>query len=649
MPALCSLRLDVYLPGGIDIDWSVSTDPEHVRPYLIAPQNYDGQEIDPITGAASIGTVDVGVIDVPIVAGDQSTGWMTARIGSIRGRRCVLRRYFGGAVGWILVADGPAGTPRLDASYSAYRWPIRDTREIERKLRAFNDGRSTAIVPFGAIEGFGAMPDDEWLMSPIKESAAVGVYGVNEGSQYGFRMGYVEFPWTDETTPTADLVIGKDGEAAVQTQGDGSGSQSPNADVLWRVAGDDDWNVARPRIPAPFVDGQLPFVEVDDGELLGDDVRAVRRVILWAKPIGEASDGTEPFDADSVDGVGESIEVIVRHRGKPTEQLPYYYEGTSGGLLADMYRGYLSGRDPYSEAAAIAGELYDPAGLQTLTAELAGSVRYDADRVALLTAPVLVRETDASDDARDWSERKIYAPSGWIPALDSAGLISPVSRARPSTVDGPALTDARTEPSPDWNGGEMIVTSVEVAYNRYFMPVFSNVAVEDDGLAIRPISIKYIDPDAQLTEGEKPVEYDGTAFSSVGDSAGNVLPDADIEPGSLLAQEARFEVLGRYRAGAQSMRVRVRRAEAPNVRAGDWCPAELSWFPNTETGLRGLAIDAVQVLSINDSECAWRYLLIEESPIATPPGYFDSGEVLEDEAGAGYFDSPEVLSDEPSP
>lgn len=649
MPALCSLRLDVYLPGGVDVDWSVSTDPANVRPYLIAPQNYDGQEIDPITGAATIGTVDVGVIDVPTVPGNKATGWMTARIGSIRGRRCLLRRWFGGAVGWITIADGPAGTPRLDASYSAYRWPIRDTREIERKLRAFNDGRSTSIVPFGAIEGFGNLGDDGWLMSPTKESPIVGVYGVNEGTQYGFRYGYVEFPWVDADTPTADLVIGKDGEAAIQTQGDGSGSQSPNADVLWRVAGDTEWNVARPRIPAPFTDGQLPFVEVDDGEILGDEVRAVRRVMLWAIPTGEDPDGTEAFDADAADGLGESIEVLIRHRGKPTDALPYYYEGTSGGLLADMYRGYLSGRDPYSEAAAIAGEFHDPAGLQSLTADLAGSVRYDAVRVALLTTPVLVRETDASDDARDWSERKIYAPSGWIPALDSTGRISPVSRARPSVVDGPNLTDARTEPSPDWNGGETIVTSVEVSYNRYFMPTYSSVAVEDDGLAVRPISIKYIDPDAMLTEGEQPVTYDGSAFSSVGDAAGNARTGADIEPGQLLAQESRFEVLGRYRAGAQSMRVRVRRAEAPNVRAGDWCPANLSWFPNTETGLRGLSIDAVQVLSINDSECAWRYLLIEESPIATPPGYFDSGEVLEDEAGAGYYDSPEVFSDEPSP
>lgn len=656
MPALCSLVLDVYLPGGLVVDWSVSTDSAHRRPYLIAPQNYDGQEIDPITGASSIGTVDVGVIDPATVAGDKSTGWMTARIGTIRGRRCVLRRWFGGAVGYITIADGPAGTPRLDASYSAYRWPIRDTREIERKLRAFNDGRTTSIVPRGAIEGFGDMGAGDWLKPPTKDDPLVGVYGVNEGSQYGFRMGYVDFAWQDSDSPFPIQVIGKDGESALNTQGDGNGSSLPNADILWRVVGDVEWNVARPYIPPPFTDGQIPIATIEDGVIetftlglpVGTEVRGIKRVILWAHPIsGTPYTGTEPFGASAVDGVGESIEVIIRHRGQPTDELPFYYEGIAGDLVSDIYSGYTSGRDPYSEAAVLDGRLYDPAGIQNLTADLAGNVRFDAARVALMTLPVLVRETDSSDDARDWTERKIYAPSGWIPALDSTGQISPVSRSRPSVTNGPTLTDARTEPSADWNGGETIVTSVEVTYNRYFVPFINTFATEDDGLAIRPVSVKYIDPEAFASEGEQPIEYDGSAFSAIADAFGNQRDTGDIEAGALISQEARYEILGRYRAGAQSMRVRVRRAEAPNIRAGDWCPAELSWFPNTATGLRGLSLDAVQVLSINDSECAWRYLLIEESPIATPPGYFDDLEILSDEAGAGYFDELEILSDEP--
>jgi hypothetical protein len=644
----CSLQLDVYLPGGLVVDWSVSTDSDHARPYLLAPTNYDSQEIDPIAGGASIGTVEVGVIDPHQVAGDQTSGFMTERIGSIRGRRCVLRRYVNATIGWVMIADGPAGAPRLDSSYSAYRWQIRDTREIERKVRAFNDGRSTAIAPRGPIAGFGDLGAGDWLLDPVEDSPLVGTYEVNEGSMFGVRIGFVDIDWTDPTTPIAAAVISEDGEAALQTQGDVDRSVAPAADILWRVAGSGDpWNIARPVWPAPFTAGQLQLADVDDGVLLGADVRAIRRIYLWAKPIGEASDGTEPFGADAIAGVGTDLELIVRHRGPATDELPFYFEGSAADFLRALYRGELSGVDTVETAG---GDLYDPAGLNEIATDLAGSVLFDDAAIEQLAdLPVLIRETDATDDGRDYAESKIYAPSGWIPALDQDGAVSPVSRARPSSVTGPTINDARTEPSPDWNAGEIVVTSVEVAYHRYFVPTYSNIETEPDGLAIKDVTLRYVDPDAIVVEGkDQPQAYDGSAFSAPGDAAGNAIP-GDTEAAALLAEEARYEVLGRYRTGAQAMRVRVRRADDPTLRVGAWRPASISWFPNTTTGLRGLNLDAVQVLSIDNSECAWMNLLIEASEVIAPPGYFTDPELVSDEAAPGYFDEPDLVSDEPSP
>src|SRR4051812_14652818 len=109
MPARCSLLLEVYRADGEVVDWSVSTDPAHQRPYLIGPANYEGQEIDPVAAAATIGTVEVGVIDPFQTPGDQTTGWMTERVGSLRGRRCRLRRYIDSTIGYVTLADGPAG------------------------------------------------------------------------------------------------------------------------------------------------------------------------------------------------------------------------------------------------------------------------------------------------------------------------------------------------------------------------------------------------------------------------------------------------------------------------------------------------------------------------------------------------------------
>lgn len=643
MPAApCSLLLEVYLPGGEVVDWSVSSDPDHVRPYLLGPERYEGQEIDPVSAAATIGTVEVGVIDPAQIPGEQTTGWMTERLGGLRGRRCRLRRWVDDVIGWVLIADGPAGVPRLDASYSAYRWPIRDTREIERKLKAFNSGGTAAIAPHGSVENWGALPEDSpepFLLEGAVEHPMLGEYNVNEGSQYGFRIGYV-----DLETPEP---ISEEGEAAIQSQGDGTQSIHPFADVLWRIAGSDDpWNVARPVWPAPFSAGQLPLADVEGDE--EEEGRQITRVYLWMLPTGADPDGSEAFDADPVAGVGEQLEVIIRHRGLASDAFPYYFDGAAGALLEDLYNGRLSGLDTKSVDAAARFELHDPAGQEDINALLAGGIRYDVEAVQQITTPVLLRQVEPADDGRNWAELFIYGPTGWIPALDGDGFISPVSRARPGTVTGPTINDAIAEPSPDWNAGERIVTSVSMTYKRYFKPVSDlTIAVELDGLAVREVGLTYIDPTAQANEGEQPESFDGSAFGAAGDAAGNAYPG--VETGQLLFQDLRFEVLGRYAQGAQAIRVRVRREDVPFLRVGEWCPAALSWLPNTFTGLRGLELSAVQVLSIDDSECAWRNLLLEESPVAAPPGYFYDLEVLSDESEAGYFFDLEILSDEEEP
>lgn len=641
MPTRGSLLLEVYQSGGVLVDWTVASDVEHVRPYLIGPQNYEGQEIDPVSAGASIGTVEVGVIDPAQTPGDQDTGWMTERLGSIRGKRCRLRRYIDADQGYITIADGPAGVPRLDASYAAYLWAIRDTREIERKLKAFNAGASTGILPRGPINGFGTRPDDSLLLDPV--TPLIGTYQVEELT--GLRRGRIMLDW-DGAEPFPELVIDKDQEAASMSQPDGARGIHTKADILWRLAGSSDpWNVARPVWPQPFAYGSFSLFDVEATSLAGEDVRAVRSVLLWLKDPAEPYTGLEPFDG--TDDTDQELEFIVRYRGPASEEFPFYYEGEAGDLIADLYDGHLSGIDALSEIARVNEELYDPAGLQAQALLLTGGgVKYDAAAVAQMTDRVLLRQVKPVDDARDFAESKVYGPSGWIPALDGVGRISPVSRARPASVDGPLLNQANCEPTSDWNAGERVVSSVGLNYNRYF--IGEGVEVEADGLSVQPINLEYEDADAEATEGDNPVTYDAAVFSAVGDTAGQQL-EGDAEAAQILAQNARYDVLNRYRSGAQAIRVRVRRSDAPTLRIGDWCPAQLPWLPNTYLGVRGLDLQAVQVLSIDDSEYAWRYLLLEESNIAGQPGYFDSGEKISDNGDPGYFDDAELISDEEEP
>jgi hypothetical protein len=147
--APCTLLLTVYEDDRSTVLWEVGTSPAHAYPYLVEPDHYQEQEIDVAAGSATLGTVGVTVIDPATIPGDQDSGWLTDKLAllglpNIAGHRCRLVRFISDALGYQVVADGPASAVRLDASYSAYSWDIRDTRETERKVRAFDD--STGIT-----------------------------------------------------------------------------------------------------------------------------------------------------------------------------------------------------------------------------------------------------------------------------------------------------------------------------------------------------------------------------------------------------------------------------------------------------------------------------------------------------------------------
>lgn len=52
-------------------------------------------------------------------------------------------------------------------------------------------------------------------------------------------------------------------------------------------------------------------------------------------------------------------------------------------------------------------------------------------------------------------------------------------------------------------------------------------------------------------------------------------------------------------------------AQYTTLRAGDWVTVDLSWMPDYVTKRRGMQVCG-QVIAINDVDCAWRVLLIEE-------------------------------------
>ncbi len=642
MPALCSLLLEVYSLLSIyddaieTIEWEASTDPDHLAPYLIAPQNYAAQEIDPIKCAAQIGTIEVGVIDVPQVFGDQSTGWMTARVHDLLGRRCRLRRYINAETGYVTIADGPAGPPHMDPSYAAYRWTIRDTRETERKLKCFLNGGNATIVPRGALYGFGeyedTTPSELGLLRLLPRIIDVPVTGDYVLGPVGDRLlGLVNFAghFSDR------LIMDQTAIDAIGIAEISNGIWGcPNADVLWRVAGDTIWNRALPTSPSAI---QQPFVGRTDGVSSGgSDVQMADFVTLFVDEVIPPG-----FPTSS----GASIECIIRYTGPATTDFPYYVEGTLGDVLRNLYTGVYT----LPATAEITGLLYDPNNQDGVQSVFRSRIRFDSGKLDTMLDHVLLRQTTPIADARAFAEAMLYAPSGWIPALDDTLAISPIQRSAPVFLDH-TVDDDVAVPNPNWQTGETTVSQLIYTYPRYYLPAPTDTTTsrEADGLATRDVILEFIDGESALRYGEQIQEYDCSAFAAVGDDRGVNLPGV-LETASLMEQNARFDVLDRYRAGAQSIKVAVLRARLPTAIVGDWVPWSLMHLPDRLTGLRGSNAALAQILSIQDDDCEWRTMVLEESGLAAgAPGFYSDGMVITDDDSPGFFDEPHLLDDEES-
>lgn len=640
--APCSLLLEVFEADGETVAWEVSTDREHPLPYLDLPSNYGAREVDPVAGAATIATIDVSVRDVPQIPGDQDSGYVTERLGSIYGRRCRLQRYVNDLVGFVLVADGPASAPRLNGDYSSYSWTIRDARETERKLRPFSQGGSTSLAPPGPLEDWGATDDGPLLPAavPLVGTVAESSFGSFLVNGVPWRSSFVLIPYT--LTPSGSTFVVNDlpARAVLDPYSSSNPDKSilalhepnqgtiygdrfgwPNLDVLWRPEGSTDpFNVSRPTFPYGGA-GQSVAECISIGGARINNVNNLRffigGVLLWTAPFADGRPDGMPLP-------GESIEFLVRYRGAPSANRPYYFEGTLGELLGRLYDRSLE------LPGATGGDVYDPLGLEPI--EQGTPIAVDQARLDLLDTPVLLRQTTPVTDGRDWAEKNLYAPSGWAPTFDPDGRISPSTRARPSAVTLPAVTNANAQPAPDWNAGERVVTEVRYRSKRYYVPEDPATAVGKDGLATREVEVIYRDLAQAARHNEQLEEFDASAFSAAGGEDGEALV-AGAETVNILAAAANAEVLGRYSNGAPAIVVKLRRSVFGELREGDFVPVQLSWFPGTTR--RGLNWDAAQVLSIEQTDCEWITCLIESCPVAPEPGFYDNGAVLSDVPGAG--------------
>jgi hypothetical protein len=575
--APCTIALDVFEADAETVAWRVTTDPAKPNPYLDRPGNYGARELDPVRGAAVISTVTVSVRDVAQTPGDQDSGFVTERLEGIYGRRCRLLRYPAPGLPAVLISDGPAGPPRLGADYASYSFEIRDTRESERKLRPFRDSATLSLFPFGPVDPWGPLAGATPIVARADHQSAFGFVTVSLVPAAG---GF--FAETLDEEQVAAVA-----EPLVAGRPIGSFREGPVLhDVLWRLEGSGDpWSQVYPDI--------ISVVPVSIATF--DDEGRTAAVTLAVTLVG--------LEAD-LPAHNASVEFLIRYRGEPTEQLPAYFEGTLGALLTTLYDRELE------RPAALGGAVRDLFSLAPVAIEEL-PVRYEPAALAALTDPVLIRQVERIRDGREWAEAALYSASGWIPAIDAEGRISPVSRELPAVIGGPEITGAIARPSPDWNAGERLITEVRVRSHRYFLPSDDVVARGTDGIATRTIERRAIGLVNYERHDEHVETFDATAFAFVGDAAGEaVVVGGETVDDLFTAIEA--SVLARYGAGAPAIELLVIRDAVSTLREGDFVPVSLTWMPG-DGPARGLEWPAAQVLMIGEEDCAWRRVLLERS------------------------------------
>jgi hypothetical protein len=618
----CAITLDVYEDDRETIAWSVGTSIGHAHPYLVNPEQYAEQEIDVASGAATVGTVTVTVIDPAREPGDQDSGWMTrllgyAGYGDLAGRRARLRRFISEDLGYVVIADGPIGTPRMEPDYASFAFDIRDTRETERKVQIFKGGGGViAVAPGEPFDPTGVktlLPDSVWggygydpvnstyLIDPAAPVLGRAEIGMIAGVTTNPNMVSVNL----QSTPgNANALIDITNAAYNAGQGllrflndwyEYGGILRrdyrvtfPNLTLLWREQGSlDPWTDVTGTL---WIDGYqeddgFTTTGTQDNVFLGTGGAATGFRRVGSVVFGD-SRGSPFCPADNQD-----IELVVIYRGPPTEDLPVYVEGlTAGEFARNVYAGLYSARD-------FEGFLV-PTG-----------IRYDEAALLEMTDVVRLRFKEVINDARDWLEKYIFAPTGWVPALDHLGQISPVSQVAPSSPFGlTSISNAITEPSPDWNAGERVINVLRFVYPRDYKPAAGET--DNDGLLSRSIEIEYVDQDSVDRFGRQVHEIKGDAFRAIGLANSDPITNVGEELSWQLANLRQLHVQNRFAFGAPAISVAVMREATLTLRAGSWVTLNLTWIPDYVTRKRGL-IAMAQVVSMGDLDCAWRRVLLE--------------------------------------
>jgi hypothetical protein len=606
--------------GEID-EPSFSTWPEHPRPYLKLWDAGPEHEVDPIKGTSSIGSVAVSVIDKRVVACDERSGLLTAGIADVDGfsayigRRGVLRERLSDGT-YQIVQDGPIYSVRLRDTLVTFDFEVRGARERERNVPLFTRNETVSVFPAGPVDGYGYIGTvfgslGLYLINPAP--VGLGVFTYNGGFGRVTVNGYTSQDYTPEMLElgTPDTAVGLPTWAL----------RYPDITVRWRYPGegDDAWRYVRDMAGPPigFVDSPNFWIGSYTWDFWTGNVTAV--------------DGPFAFRLTTIgiesptDGATVEFQVLA---DVVSETWPFYYDGNAGEFLEAAYDGDYSPSDP--------------------------NIGYDADAMAAFieAAPnIRLRKTEAESDMRDWLEKNIYGPLGWVPGLTEAGLIAPVSTALPdgtvslTTLDNVSLISASWEQ----DGGRAVpvarfrflrewrspgdTASGVVERGVYQGRGYSSgvaAASSDVGLITQEVWIeKFARSSALLTT--KALEYKPETIRSVGGELGAAITGGDLlsEFAARFAYDRLTEITNRYAFGPEWITLRARNlAAVRELTVGTWCKVDLDWLPNLATRYRGGELLCLVLRRQKDAGLGWDLTVLvggAGNAGLTPPPFGQTG------------------------
>jgi len=614
--------LKIYQEDGSTVHLEVGTAAGHARPYLHVPEIFAESEIDPLNGRARIGRINLRVID-PQTGATKSDRWLTEKLGedgisSINGRRATLLGVSDGRV----VQEGVCAGATLTDSFAGFELAIEDVRVRGVKATAFDLVSTTTILPRGVLDGWGKpypdAPESQWLIPPTVP--LTGEY-VEEGDHSGRVTLFGSYPGRNPPIPP-ELVITdamREVMAPTWTTVDGKTTgEFGSIKLLWRLVGETVWNVIDrvPYLPAAIAGSKVVNLNEDPlpvgviGGRIADASGEQGQGVLYVRLARMADDAT-PLPTD-----GQTVEVIILHKGPASEKYPFHYEGTWGEYARNLLRGDYSPRDP--------------------------RILYDEDVLLALDTPVLIRNQKPVDDLRDHFESLCKAAQ-IAPALNELGEVAPVrSQLPPEDLDLEQIDDTNAQAIPGWEHPIAgAVTIVDYKYPRYFRVLPKADPYGDrsggDGLAVvsQPIRVAPLSDVILTVMGEQVLAVDGWPFGSVGGEEGQPISgDVKNELGWQLAYALGHATIDRRAFGGQSSFVRViRSAEIDALKVGDWVVDARSWGPNYDTQTRGRN-HLAEIVSIRDLNDAWREMrLLDAAPYANPIGQPTLGTVSIDSEG----------------